>query len=127
MPRCGKSGYRESVSWTGSMTGGALGRFPTASTRRNGNGSRRNTTTEIDGWAARVSAVSLQRPPLRARVGEGIIRPPVFNAHAMTRADGLDLPMPHSIELTVMAADIDAYQHVNNTVYVAWCDRSAWE
>jgi acyl-CoA thioester hydrolase len=45
----------------------------------------------------------------------------------MTRADSFDLPMPHSIELTVGAAEIDAYQHVNNTVYVAWCDRSAWE
>ena len=44
----------------------------------------------------------------------------------MSAVDGLDLPLPHSIEVVVGAADIDAYQHVNNTVYVAWCDRSAW-
>ena len=30
-------------------------------------------------------------------------------------------------ELTVEAPDIDAYNHVNNAVYVTWCDRSAWE
>jgi acyl-CoA thioester hydrolase len=38
-----------------------------------------------------------------------------------------DLPSPHLLEVTVAAADIDAYQHVNNTVYVAWCDRVAWD
>jgi acyl-CoA thioester hydrolase len=38
----------------------------------------------------------------------------------------LDLPSPHCIDLTVGTADIDAYQHVNNAVYVAWCDRVAW-
>ena len=37
-----------------------------------------------------------------------------------------DLPSPHCIELTVSPADIDAYQHVNNAVYVEWCDRAAW-
>jgi acyl-CoA thioester hydrolase len=37
-----------------------------------------------------------------------------------------DLPRPHSIDLTVGTADIDAYQHVNNAVYVEWCDRTAW-
>lgn len=37
-----------------------------------------------------------------------------------------DLPGPHCVDLTVAAADIDAYQHVNNAVYVAWCDRVAW-
>jgi acyl-CoA thioester hydrolase len=37
-----------------------------------------------------------------------------------------DLPSPHCIELTVSSADIDAYQHVNNAVYVEWCDRAAW-
>jgi acyl-CoA thioester hydrolase len=37
-----------------------------------------------------------------------------------------DLPSPHCIDLTVGTADIDAYQHVNNAVYVAWCDRAAW-
>lgn len=38
-----------------------------------------------------------------------------------------DLPAPHLIELTVEAPDIDAYNHVNNAVYVTWCDRCAWE
>ena len=38
----------------------------------------------------------------------------------------LDLPSPHCIELTVSPAEIDAYQHVNNAVYVEWCDRAAW-
>lgn len=45
----------------------------------------------------------------------------------MSGASGFDLPAPHIIELTVEAADIDAYNHVNNAVYVTWCDRSAWE
>jgi len=44
----------------------------------------------------------------------------------MTTPDSLDLPFPHSVEVTVRATDIDAYRHVNNAVYVAWCDRSAW-
>jgi acyl-CoA thioester hydrolase len=26
----------------------------------------------------------------------------------------------------VLAADIDAYDHVNNSVYLAWLDRAAW-
>jgi len=38
-----------------------------------------------------------------------------------------DLPSPHVIDLTVETPDIDAYNHVNNAVYVTWCDRSAWE
>jgi acyl-CoA thioester hydrolase len=38
-----------------------------------------------------------------------------------------DLPEPHLIEVRVEAADIDAYNHVNNAVYVTWCDRSAWD
>ncbi len=37
-----------------------------------------------------------------------------------------DLPAPHLIELTVQAADIDAYGHVNNAVYLTWLDRAAW-
>ena len=45
----------------------------------------------------------------------------------MSDANGFDLPMPHVIELTVGAADIDAYNHVNNAVYVTWCDRIAWD
>jgi acyl-CoA thioester hydrolase len=38
-----------------------------------------------------------------------------------------DLPEPHLLEVKVEAADIDAYNHVNNAVYVTWCDRSAWD
>lgn len=35
-------------------------------------------------------------------------------------------PTPHVIELAVQAADIDAYGHVNNSVYLSWLDRVAW-
>lgn len=45
----------------------------------------------------------------------------------MSAPEELDLPEPHVIELMVGTADIDAYNHVNNAVYVTWCDRSAWE
>ena len=45
----------------------------------------------------------------------------------MSTPDGFDLPSPHVIELTVDAPDIDAYNHVNNAVYVTWCDRIAWD
>lgn len=37
-----------------------------------------------------------------------------------------DLATPHSIELEVQPGDIDAYGHVNNAVYLSWCDRVAW-
>jgi acyl-CoA thioester hydrolase len=37
-----------------------------------------------------------------------------------------DHPAPHVIELAVEPADIDAYQHVNNAVYLMWLDRAAW-
>lgn len=33
---------------------------------------------------------------------------------------------PHVIELQVEARDIDAYDHVNNAVYLTWLDRAAW-
>lgn len=45
----------------------------------------------------------------------------------MNSANGFDLPSPHIIDLEVGAADIDAYNHVNNAVYVTWCDRIAWD
>lgn len=32
----------------------------------------------------------------------------------------------HVIELDVQQADIDAYEHVNNSVYLTWLDRAAW-
>ncbi len=38
-----------------------------------------------------------------------------------------DLPAPHITLLDVARADIDAYDHVNNAVYMAWFDRVAWE
>jgi acyl-CoA thioester hydrolase len=41
-------------------------------------------------------------------------------------AAGFDHPAAHVIELQVQPADIDAYEHVNNAVYLAWLDRAAW-
>jgi acyl-CoA thioester hydrolase len=38
-----------------------------------------------------------------------------------------DLPRPHLASVAVAAADIDAYEHVNNSVYMTWFDRAAWE
>ncbi len=38
-----------------------------------------------------------------------------------------DLPAPYLASLAVARADIDAYDHVNNAVYVTWFDRAAWE
>lgn len=35
-------------------------------------------------------------------------------------------PAPHILELDVEPGDIDAYQHVNNAVYLTWLDRVAW-
>jgi acyl-CoA thioester hydrolase len=37
-----------------------------------------------------------------------------------------DHPAPHVIELRVHADDIDAYDHVNNAVYLTWLDLAAW-
>lgn len=37
-----------------------------------------------------------------------------------------DLPNPHVVTLEVVASDIDAYDHVNNAVYLSWFDRVAW-
>ena len=37
-----------------------------------------------------------------------------------------DFPTPHVIELAVQPEDIDAYGHVNNAVYLTWCDCAAW-
>jgi len=38
-----------------------------------------------------------------------------------------DLPQPHTVRVAVAAADIDAYEHVNNSVYMTWFDRAAWD
>jgi acyl-CoA thioester hydrolase len=40
---------------------------------------------------------------------------------------GWDLPAPFVVTLEVVPADIDAYRHVNNAIYVNWFDRAAWE
>jgi acyl-CoA thioester hydrolase len=37
-----------------------------------------------------------------------------------------DFAHPHVIALGVQEADIDAYGHVNNSVYLTWLDRAAW-
>ena len=37
-----------------------------------------------------------------------------------------DWPTPHVIAVAVVAADIDAYNHVNNSVYLSWFDSAAW-
>jgi acyl-CoA thioester hydrolase len=38
-----------------------------------------------------------------------------------------DLPTPHVISIAVAPGDIDAYEHVNNTVYMTWLDLTAWD
>ena len=38
----------------------------------------------------------------------------------------LDHPGAHVVALAVQAGDIDAYGHVNNSVYLTWLDRAAW-
>lgn len=45
---------------------------------------------------------------------------------ARTVAAAFDFPAAHVIELDVQAEDIDAYDHVNNAVYLTWLDRAAW-
>ena len=37
-----------------------------------------------------------------------------------------DFPDPHIVTVEVVASDIDAYNHVNNAVYLSWFDRVAW-
>jgi acyl-CoA thioester hydrolase len=37
-----------------------------------------------------------------------------------------DHPAAHVVELAVQPEDIDAYEHVNNAVYLSWLDRAAW-
>ena len=37
-----------------------------------------------------------------------------------------DFGNPHVVTVEVLAADIDAYHHVNNSVYLSWLDRAAW-
>jgi acyl-CoA thioester hydrolase len=37
-----------------------------------------------------------------------------------------DFANPHIVTVEVRPEDIDAYQHVNNAVYLSWLDRAAW-
>jgi len=37
-----------------------------------------------------------------------------------------DFVSPHVVTVEVLAADIDAYDHVNNSVYLSWLDLAAW-
>jgi acyl-CoA thioester hydrolase len=37
-----------------------------------------------------------------------------------------DFPTAHMVELAVQPQDIDAYGHVNNSVYLTWLDQAAW-
>ena len=37
-----------------------------------------------------------------------------------------DFATPHVVRLAVQAVDIDAYEHVNNSVYLSWLDEAAW-
>jgi len=37
-----------------------------------------------------------------------------------------DYPAPYVVTLEVLPDDIDAYDHVNNSVYLSWFDRVAW-
>ena len=37
-----------------------------------------------------------------------------------------DFGAPHVVTVEVAPADIDAYDHVNNSVYLSWLDRAAW-
>jgi acyl-CoA thioester hydrolase len=37
-----------------------------------------------------------------------------------------DFAAPHVATVEVVASEIDAYNHVNNAVYLSWLDRAAW-
>jgi acyl-CoA thioester hydrolase len=37
-----------------------------------------------------------------------------------------DFPAAHVVEVAVQPQEIDAYGHVNNSVYLTWLDRAAW-
>jgi acyl-CoA thioester hydrolase len=39
---------------------------------------------------------------------------------------GWDLPAPFVHRVSALLADIDAYGHVNNSVYLRWLDETAW-
>lgn len=37
-----------------------------------------------------------------------------------------DYPSPFTIKVTPQAADIDGLNHVNNAVYLQWCEQAGW-
>ena len=37
-----------------------------------------------------------------------------------------EFPDPHVVTIDVSPADIDVYDHVNNSVYLRWFDQAAW-
>jgi acyl-CoA thioester hydrolase len=37
-----------------------------------------------------------------------------------------DFATPHVVSIEVLDSDIDAYDHVNNSVYLSWLDVAAW-
>jgi len=41
-------------------------------------------------------------------------------------AEGWDYPAPFSISVTPQETDIDGLNHVNNAVYLQWCEQVAW-
>src|SRR5437879_9692069 len=43
-----------------------------------------------------------------------------------SRFRSFDHPALHVVEIAVQPEDIDAYEHVNNAVYLTWLDRAAW-
>ena len=38
-----------------------------------------------------------------------------------------DYPNPHQLDVVVRPEDIDGLGHTNNTVYVKWCEKVAWD
>lgn len=44
----------------------------------------------------------------------------------MSTSLSYDLPSPYLMHIAVEESHIDAYEHVNNAVYVTWCDHAAW-
>lgn len=49
------------------------------------------------------------------------------NHHSRPAWADWDLPRPFIALLPVAQTDIDAYDHVNNAVYMTWFDRAAWD
>ncbi len=45
---------------------------------------------------------------------------------APRKGEGWDFAAPHVVTVDVLPTDIDAYEHVNNSVYLSWLDRAAW-